>query len=355
MKKLLIALLTLSLALSLAACGNTGTTPSDSTPSGTAPAESAPPASAPANSPAADKTDASLDYPNGTIKILVPFSAGGGTDLLARAVAPELSERLGGASVIVENKPGGSGAIGMSELQNAKPDGLTLAITSAGPTTLTPNNSDVGYTNKEFAPICQISSLPIAFFVRTDSGIENMEQLLAKAQENPGAMTFATSGAGLIQHITVEMFLKEIGSQGLFTHVPFDGGVEAITALVGGQVDFCVGDAADAASFMSEGNLLCIAVTSEETDPSFPDSPTMKELGYDLVSASWWGFAAPAGTPDEIIDLLDATIKDCLEDPELVEIFGNLQQPVDYKDREAFTNMWMTNFDLFKEIIAGLQ
>lgn len=294
------------------------------------------------------------DYPTRTIKIVVPFSAGGGTDLMARAIAPELSERLGGKSVIVENKAGGSGAIGMSVLQHAKPDGYTLAITSAGPTTLTPNHSDVGYTNKEFAPICQVSSLPIAIFVHVDSGIETLAQLIAKAEKNFGSMTYSTSGAGLIQHVTMEMFLQEIGKPGLFNHVPFDGGVEAVTALLGKQVDFCVGDSADTSAFINEGTLRCLAVTSEESDPLLPGAPTLKELGYNLVSGSWWGFAAPAGTPGEIIKKLDAAIYDCLQDPELVKIFGNLSQPIDYKPQAEFTKMWMTNFDIFKEIIANL-
>jgi tripartite-type tricarboxylate transporter receptor subunit TctC len=301
-----------------------------------------------------EQSKAKPSYPDGNIKIIVPFSPGGSTDLMARVLAPEISKRLGDVSVVVENKGGGGGAPGMMALAQSDPDGLTLVLTSVSSATLTPNNTKVGYTNKEFIPIAQICDLATGIYVRADSGINSLEELIAKAEKNHGHMTFSTGGAGGVHHITGELFMSVLNEPGLFTHVPFDGGTEAITALLGNQVDFCVGDAGDGLAHVQEGTLKMLAVATAGEDPFFPDVPSFKDLGYDLVMGPWFGFAAPAGTPDDIIKRLDATIKECLQVPEVIAAFEKLGQPIVYLNHDDFSAKWMANYDANKITLGKL-
>ena len=293
-------------------------------------------------------------FPTSTIKILVPFNPGGSTDLMARLLAPEMSTRLG-VPVVVENKPGGGGAIGMIEMVQSKADGHTLILCSNSAATLTPNNADVGYTNKEMIPVAQISQLATGIYVRADSGITNLEEFIAVCEAEFGTKTFSTSGTGGVHHLTAELFMKAIDKPGLINHVPFDSGTEAITAVLGKQVDFSFGDAADGLPFVQDGTLRVIAMGADPgRDYFFPDVPSFKELGYDVVMGPWFGFAAPAGTPDDVVAKIDATIKECLELPAIAEGFKNLSQPIVYSGQADFTKRWMGDYDTNKALIEAL-
>jgi tripartite-type tricarboxylate transporter receptor subunit TctC len=296
----------------------------------------------------------SIDYPKDTIKIIVPYSAGGSTSLMARIIATELSKKLGEAVVVV-NKPGGSGAVGMFEVSKSKPDGYTLIITALGPAVLTPLNTNVGYTNKDFAAISHCSSLSSLIFVRSDSGFNTLDDLVKKAEANYGKLTYSTPGAGLTGHVACELFMEKLGKPGLFTMVPFNSGVEATTAVLGRHIDFSFGDAGDTADYVKMGTLKVIAVASEKRDPFVPDVPTFKELGYDLVIGPWWGFVAPARTPKEIIEFLDGKIRDCLELPEVIDKFNKVNQPVFYLNHTDFTTKWTRDFKSYKRVLEKIK
>jgi tripartite-type tricarboxylate transporter receptor subunit TctC len=298
----------------------------------------------------------SVKFPTSTIKIIVPFNAGGSTDMLARLLAPELSTRLG-VPVIVENKAGGGGAIGMVEMINSKPDGHTLILCSVNAATLTPNNSDVGYTNKEMVPISQLTKVSTGIIVNAESKITNLDEFIAAAEANFGKMTFATSGAGSIHHLTAELFMKEIGKPGLINHVPFDSGTEAITAVLGKQIDFSFGDAADSLAFVQSGKLRVLAMASDPgRDSFFPDAPSFKELGYNIPQMGpWTALAAPAGTPKEVITKLDETVKEVMELPNVVEGLKKLSLAPSYMNSTDITNKWMTEYDQNKALIEGLK
>lgn len=290
-----------------------------------------------------------------TIKIIVPFNPGGSTDMLARLLAPELSSRLG-VPVIVENKPGGGGAIGMIEMINSKPDGNTLILTSVNAATLTPNISDVGYTNKEMVPISQLTKMSTGIIVNAESDIKTLDDFIAKAEANFGTMTYATTGAGSIHHLTAELLMKEIGKPGLINHVPFDSGTEAIAAVLGNQINFSFGDAADCLPLVKDGKLRVLAMASDpDRDFFLNDAPTFKELGYNIGQMGpWTALAAPAGTPDEIITLLDETVKECMELPSVQEGLIKLSLAPAYMNRTDITNKWMTEYEQNKAIIDGL-
>ena len=211
-KKILSLILALAMVLALVACGNSNT---------------------------GDNNDpnSQLDWPKKTITIICPYSAGGGSDLMSRAVADELSKRLG-VSVVVDDKPGGSGSIGMQLLAASKNDGYTLILTACGACTLSPWLNDVTYTDESFAPICQVSASPSFICVRKDSGITTFDELVEKAKANPGTITVGTSGAGSSHHIGLAALgLGLADNADLFQHIAYGGGAEAVTNLLGGHVD----------------------------------------------------------------------------------------------------------------------
>ena len=290
-----------------------------------------------------------------TIKIIVPFNAGGSTDMLARLIAPEMSSRLG-VPVIVENRPGGGGAIGMTEMIQSKPDGTTLILCSVNAATLTPNMSDVGYTNKEVAPISQLTKMSTGIIVNAKSGIVTVEDFIKFCEEDYGSKTFSTTGAGSIHHLAAELFMKQIGKPGLILHVPFDSGTDAITSVIGEQIDFSFGDAADCLPFVEAGELAVVAMAADPgRDFFFPDVPSFKELGYDIPQMGpWTALAAPVGTPDEILDLLAETAKEVMELPSTLEGLEKLSLVPAYMDRAAITEKWMAEYEQNKELIAGL-
>lgn len=294
------------------------------------------------------------NWPQKPVTIIVPYAAGGGADLMARALATPLEKELGKAFV-VSNKPGGSGAIGMSELARSKNDGYTIILTSVGACTLTPNNSNVGYSNKEFAPVSQIADIPIVVAVHKDSPIKSLKELFAAGEKTPGKMTYGTAGAGLIQNVSMEGLLMKMNKRGMFSHVPFNGGAEAVSALLGKQTDFAVAIATEIIPQLKSGEFRALAVSSTKRYDLMPDVPTFKELGYDLQVGVWYGFAAPAGTPEAVIKKLEVAIAKAAKDPAVIQTFNKINQPIVYLDSSSFKDKWMTDFDTNKKVIAALK
>lgn len=296
---------------------------------------------------------AAIDFPKSTVTIIVPYAAGGGTDLIARALSSYLSEKWG-VSVIVENKTGGSGAVGMSALSHAKPDGYTVIFTALAASTITPILNDVGYTNKEFAPIAQITEMNTALCVNSKSGIKTFEEFFEKASANPKKLTYGTAGAATLQNYLTVQLQKEMGKPEILTHIPFDGGNQAIAALVGEQVDSCVAMVPDLMGHIDSGTFTPLAVYTSERISELPDVPCIKELGYPSIALpTWYGFAAPAGTPEEILDFWDEELKSALSDTDLQKVLENLKQYPVYLNRADFTERWMTTYEQNTKMIKG--
>lgn len=319
MKKFLSILLALVMVLSLTACG-----------------EKAP----------ADEGEQELDWPKKPITIICPYSAGGGSDLMSRAIGEELSKRLG-VAVVVEDKPGGSGSIGMSLLAAAPADGYTIILTAAGACTLSPYTSEVPYSDKDFAPICQVSEAVTVLCVNKASGIKTFEELVAMAKANPGSVTYGTSGAGGAHHVAVAALGLAVDNNAeLFKHVAYDGGSAAITALLGNHDTATASIYSEPSAYIQSGDFIPLITLGTDTRPDYlPDTPTAKELGYDGVpGGTWYAFAAPDGTPQEVIDLLEKEILDIMNTPEMQTTFENLGNPVVLLNEEEITAKWQSAY-----------
>jgi tripartite-type tricarboxylate transporter receptor subunit TctC len=243
-------------------------------------------------------------YPERTLRIVVPFAPGGGTDVVARTLAQEMANDLG-ASVIVENKPGAGTIIGTQAVAASAPDGYTLLLGTFSHAVNTTLNSKLPYDpHKDFAAVALIARSFNLVVVNPQSPFHSIADLIAAAKANPGKMTFGTYGVGTSAHLAGELF-KDMAKVSL-TAVPYKGAAPAITDLIGGQIDVMFTTVASAASLVESGQLRALAVTSVERSPAFPQLPTVAEAGVPFYAAeSWYGLFAPAGTPADIIARLN--------------------------------------------------
>lgn len=275
------------------------------------------------------------DYPSRTINITIPYAAGGSGDLQARIIAEFLQKELK-QTVNVISKPGGAGSIGMNAVKSSKADGYNIILTAVGPSTLTPNSNDVGYNvTEDFEQIAQISEAPYGIAVNESSTIKSLDELLDQAKNNPKSVTYGTTGAGLHQHVVTSAFLATLDGVEM-EHIPFEGGAEAVSALLGNHTTASVNTVSEIIPHNGNG-LRILAVTSEERLEDLPEVPTFGELGYELISnGAWFGFMAPKGTPEEIITTLDEAIKKALEDEEIIAQFKNAGLPIRYLNSQDF-------------------
>lgn len=325
MKRIFSLVLALAMALTLVACGNQPANP-DTEGNGDT------------------QQETKLDWPKKTITIICPYSAGGGSDLMSRAVADELSKRLG-VSVVVDDKPGGSGSIGMQLLAASKNDGYTLILTACGACTLSPWLNDVTYTDESFAPICQVSASPSFICVRKDSGITTFDELVEKAKANPGTITVGSSGAGSSHHIGLAALgLGLANDANLFQHIAYGGGAEAVTNLLGGHVDATATIWSEVSAYIESGDFIPLFCNGPETPDFAGDLPCAAD--YDLTSdgGTWYAFAAPAGTDQAIVDLLETTILDIMAQPETVQTFENLGNPVVLLGQKEISEKWSSGY-----------
>lgn len=243
-------------------------------------------------------------YPEKPIRIVVPFAPGGGTDLISRTLAHEMSKELG-QSVIIENKPGAGTIIGTDAVAKSAPDGYSLVMSTLAHAVNPSMMAKLPYsTDKDFAPVMLIGRSPNILVVKPDSAYKSVKDILAAAAANPGKLTFASQGNGTSAHLSGELF-KHLGKVDL-THVPYRGAGPALTDLLGGQVDMMFGTAAAVGTFLESGKLRAIAVTTAERSPAHPTLPTVAEGGLPgFLAESWYGLYAPAGTPPEVIARLN--------------------------------------------------
>src|SRR6516225_8031816 len=243
-------------------------------------------------------------YPERTIRIIVPFAPGGGTDVVARTLAQEMAKDLG-VSVIIENKPGAGTIIGTQAVAASAPDGYTLLMGTFSHAVNSSLSANLPYDpHRDFAPVAMIARSFNIVVVNPKSSIRSIADLIAAAKANPDRLTYGTFGVGTSAHLAGELF-KDMAKVNL-TAVPYKGAAPAITDLIGGQIDVMFTTVASAASLVESGRLRAIAVTSAERSPAFPQLPTVSEAGVPGYTAeSWYGLFAPARTPADIIDRLN--------------------------------------------------
>ena len=262
---------------------------------------------------------AATDYPTKPIRLVVPFSAGGTSDFLARTVAEKLGENLD-TTVVVDNRPGAGGNIGSNVVAKADPDGYTLVLGTVG----THSINDSVYKEmpydavKDFAPISLIAAVPNILVANPSVKANSVQELIALAKSNPGAITFASSGNGSSIHLSGEMFKSLAGVDML--HVPYKGSGPAVIDLLGGQVDIMFDNMPSALPHVREGKLKALAVTPSERSQAAPELPTIAEAGVEGYSAAaWFGLLAPAGTPQDVVNKLNAEMVKILAMPDVKE------------------------------------
>ena len=263
---------------------------------------------------------AQTQYPDRPIKLIVPFAAGGPTDLVARIMANAMEKDLK-QTVIVENKPGGGSNIGSEMVARAKPDGYTLLLgTIANATNMSIYNNLNYNTERDFVPITHFMTSPSVLVVNPSLPIHNLKELIAYAKANPGKLSYASSGAGGSPHLAGELLKLRTGIDLL--HVPYKGAAPALNDVLGGNVSMGFMTAAGALPSINAGRLRPIAVAGVQRLPQLPDVPTMAQAGVpDFEVSSWNGLFAPAGTPPAIIDKLAAAAQKAINLPDVQKQF----------------------------------
>jgi tripartite-type tricarboxylate transporter receptor subunit TctC len=267
------------------------------------------------------------DYPTKPIQMIVPFPPGGGSDTAARIVSDKVSERLG-QPVVVVNKPGAGGVLGVYAALGAPPDGYTIFVCSPAAVGAPIVRKGVTFNIiKDFRAINLAVNSPYLIFVRKDSPWLTFEDLISEAKKNPGKLTYSSSGYGGTNHFAGE--LLKMYAKVEFTHVPMEGDSPALTAVLGRHIDFNPGQYSSSYKFLKAGSIKGLLVMAKKRLPDFPDIPTTIEKGLPFTIGAWQAFLVRSETPQEIVDKLEKVFKEALSDEKVIELFRNTGSDVE--------------------------
>lgn len=289
-------------------------------------------------------------YPTKPIELVVPFSAGGSTDVLARLVA-KYAPKYFDQPLVVINKPGGGGVIGTEGVVRSKPDGYTLYVGyGSGHDLVMPHFQKLPYkTFEDLTPVCRLSVHSIAMVIRAGAPYKNFKEFVEWGKKKPQITASVSTKAGSVD-ITFQALGKATGLK--IVTIPFRGGAESVTAIVGGQTDIGANHPSEIMSHIKAKRLIPVGVALEQRDPALPDVPTFRELGYDVVTVgSVKGVAAPKGTPQEVIKYLAERFKKVCENPEFIEEMKNIGQPVMYQGPAEFAKYLKGGFEQYGRLI----
>jgi len=300
---------------------------------------------------AASAPSAFAQYPDRPVRVIVPFAAGGGADIVARQVFQGVSTALG-QPFIIDNRGGAGGIIGTDAVAKAAPDGYTLLLGQSGPNAINPSvYRSLPYdARRDFAPITQLTRYPYVIAVKNALPAQTLGELIELAKREPGALSLSTAGQGSSSHLAVELFKRQAGID--LNIVPYKGAGPALLDVVAGNVDMTFGDAASASRQAQAGTVKALAVTGARRSPLLPEVPTAMEAGVaDFEATAWHAVLAPRGTPPEAIAKLNAAIKTVLDDPALkarlaqdgIETVGSSPQ--------AFEAAMLAEIDKWREVV----
>ncbi len=289
--------------------------------------------------------------PTKPIKIIVGFSPGGGTDLVARNLVAS-SQEFFPVPLVVVNKPGAGGTLAADFVAKSKADGYTLLVAGGSESTSVPNHREVSYSLDDFRGVLRCIRSRIYIVSHKDSGIKTIADLKAKAEANPGKLAYGSSGQGTLYHSTMLVATKAMGID--MRHVPYKGGAPMMAALLGGHIDITLAGPEEAAAQYQAGTINMLALASQSRLDTFKDVPTMQELGYDVYIENQKGIVAPAGTPDEAIQYIHDNFKKGLESKVWGSMAGKLLMETAYLNGDDFMQAMKTMSANINEAVKSL-
>jgi len=289
----------------------------------------------------------------GTIRVVVPYPAGGPTDFFGRIVANGLKDHLK-ATVIVENRAGASGVLGSSYVAKAPADGSTLLLGLLGPLAIGPAMSAIPFDpTKELAAIRLVATVTPVAIASTKLGVKSVAEFVAAAKAAPGKLNFASAGSGSLLHLLGELLKREASID--MQHVPYRGGAPAVTAIVSGEAELLFADAPVVMPHIQSGGVVALAVTSKDREPSLPSVPSFAEAGYPgMTTESWYGILAPAGTPRATIKKLEAAVSAVLNSPEVRAQFAKQGAQVPQSSSEQFSALLIEQVARWGKIVRDV-
>ncbi len=280
-------------------------------------------------------------YPSKPITLIVPFPPGGVADNVARPVALALGKQLG-QSVVIENKVGAGGGVGMAYVAKAKADGYTVLLALSSISIIPEADKVLGraqmFALNQLVPIARFTADPVVLAVRADAPWKSLADFLAEGKQKPNGINYGSSGNYGTMHVPMEMLANTSGAS--FTHVPFTGAGPAVTALLGGTVQAVASGPSTVVQHVKAGKLRVLANWGTERHPALPDVPTLRELGIATEFAQWSGLFAPVGTPEPILAALRKASAEAMNDAGLKQTFATMQTPLAYLDAPAFKTYW---------------
>ena len=290
-------------------------------------------------------------FPAKEVQIIIPYAPGGATDLVFRALAASTQKYLGKAVVVV-NRAGGGGAVGFTEVAQAKPDGYTL-VSIITPVTILPHQVKTAFTYQSFAPIINVVQDPAMLQVRADAPWKSLDEFLGYARTNPGMITVGNSGAGGGVHLIALAFEKAAGVK--LNHIPFAGGGPSVTALLGGHVHAVSVSPPEGIAHVKAGKLRIMALFSESRMTDFPAVPTVREQGINFSMGQWRGLAAPKGTPPEVIRVLHDAFKKGMEDPAFIKNAADMSVALAYIGPAEFGKLMAADHERYAKLVAEIK
>jgi tripartite-type tricarboxylate transporter receptor subunit TctC len=283
--------------------------------------------------------------------LVVPFPAGGATDILARAVSQKLSERLGQA-IIVDNKPGAGGALGSDLVAKSMSDGYTLLLATTSTHTIGPEvNPRLPYNPQtDFTPVAQLGTAPSIMLVPNSAPVKNVAEWIAYAKSRSGELNYASSGNGTIVQLTAELFKAQAGVQVM--HIPYKGTALAIPDLISGKIDVLFDSLPSGMPHVREGRLRVLGITSLKRSPLAPELPAISEVLPGFESNTWFGLFGPKGLPADIVHTLGAAVLDTMKDLEVKDKLARLGLEAQGADQTSFVRMLKADHDKWHQIVV---